>query len=353
MDLAEVDRAATLVSGVGDVVTLSWKPGQPQQKILCFYTNNNQAQLTPFNLERSLHEVLPSYMIPKGIKIEAMPVLVNGKIDRQALLAKYEESQTKNTFTFSEFDLAGHDIQEKAKSATLHLLKAVALVVGDATHKPCLSENFFDIGGDSVNMVRVISILAEEGYTIGITDFLKSANLAEIATNIITLSLKERLPRNLERHVKYTKEDLQNEQKEIVIDIVSRGFVEKEPTCVLMKIPYEDIEKFLRANWLDFLQSNLSFVTKDKSGMIVGACLNLDARYVPNEEPDMSGIGEDTLRILEFIEVIEKPVLANHIPPEKGKFIHTFMLATVDGLSAQESVEVVKIATKNNLIYFL
>merc|ERR1719320_237405 len=278
-------------------------------------------------------------MIPRGIKMETMPLLVNGKVDRQALLAHYEQSQTNNTFTFTESDLTGHDIQASAKNATLHLLRAVADVIGDATHKPGLSDNFFHIGGDSVNMVQVISILAEEGYTLDITVFLKATNLAEIATNIIPLSLKERLPRNQERHVKYTREDLKNEQKDTIIDIVSRGFFEKEPTCVLMGIPYEDIVQFLRINWLDFLQSNLSFVTKDKSGKIIGACLNLDARFVPTEEPDMSSVGESLLKVLEFIEVIEQPLLAAHIPPEKGKFIHTFMLATVNDLSPQESVK--------------
>ena len=35
------------------------------------------------------------------------------------------------------------------------VLEAVAAVVGDTRHKPGLQDNFFTIGGDSINIVQV------------------------------------------------------------------------------------------------------------------------------------------------------------------------------------------------------
>ena len=44
--------------------------------------------------------------------------------------------------------------------------------------------NFFDIGGDSLNMVQVIGACAELGYLIGMTEFALSPNLGRLVGNI-------------------------------------------------------------------------------------------------------------------------------------------------------------------------
>lgn len=43
-------------------------------------------------IEAALKEKLTSYMVPQVILVENIPLLVNGKIDRQALLRSYENT---------------------------------------------------------------------------------------------------------------------------------------------------------------------------------------------------------------------------------------------------------------------
>ena len=73
---------------------------------------------------------------------------------------RYDESR-KSTFNFSDEDLSGYVCSDDFERARL-LLNAVAQVLV-CTEKPNLGDNFFDIGGDSINMVQVLTYRALVG----------------------------------------------------------------------------------------------------------------------------------------------------------------------------------------------
>ena len=97
----------------------------------------------------------------------------------------YEDS-LKFDFTFSneELDFGGY-LNEKEFEKARVLLGAVTKVLGfTENEKPSLDSNFFDIGGDSLNMVQVIGHCADVGYVIGMTEFAICSNLAEIIKSL-------------------------------------------------------------------------------------------------------------------------------------------------------------------------
>lgn len=49
------------------------------------------------------------------------------------------------------------------------LLKTVSLVAGDAGRPVRLTDNFFDIGGNSLNAVAVVTKLRDQGFHLGNT----------------------------------------------------------------------------------------------------------------------------------------------------------------------------------------
>ena len=104
VDLAEIEAAVLQVNGTKKISVLCYKPGEAQQKILCYYTIETDVKLPESTLEEILTTKLPFYMMPKLIKLTVLPLLVNGKTDRQSLLAKY--SETLACTTFIESDLA-------------------------------------------------------------------------------------------------------------------------------------------------------------------------------------------------------------------------------------------------------
>lgn len=115
------------------------------------------------------------------------PLLVNGKIDRQALLKKYEESLASLNFTFSDDELA-HYIRPELFAEGRVLLETVAMATAvGGTNKPNLGQRFFEIGGDSLNMVLVLERLNDHGYHVSVTEFIVSGSLAEVAESMQTV----------------------------------------------------------------------------------------------------------------------------------------------------------------------
>ena len=104
-----------------------------------------------------------------------------GKTDRQKLISMFEES-LKFEFTFSdkELEAEGLIIESDFEKARV-LLGAITKVLGfTKNEKPSLADNFFEIGGDSLNMVHVIGYCADLGYVIGITEFALCSTLADL-----------------------------------------------------------------------------------------------------------------------------------------------------------------------------
>ena len=119
VDLTEVETAVRDVKEITNTVVLCYKPGQPAQKLLCYFTTTEGARLTEKKVESLISEKLPDYMLPKLTKLAIMPLLVNGKIDRQALFQRYEESSASNKFSFTDSDMAefvGADLYNEARS---------------------------------------------------------------------------------------------------------------------------------------------------------------------------------------------------------------------------------------------
>lgn len=72
-------------------VVLCYKPGEMNQTLIAFIMTDkplNQQQIVD-----ELKDTLASYMIPQVILVEKIPLLINGKIDKQYLLKIYEKSQ--------------------------------------------------------------------------------------------------------------------------------------------------------------------------------------------------------------------------------------------------------------------
>ena len=130
--------------------------------------------------------MLPNELIIREVNIYIFQPLTLtlhtvGKTDRQKLISMFEES-LKFEFTFSDKELEadGLIVESDFEKARV-LLGAITKVLGfTKNEKPSLAANFFEIGGDSLNMVQVIGYCAEVGYVIGITEFALCSTLADL-----------------------------------------------------------------------------------------------------------------------------------------------------------------------------
>lgn len=99
VDLSEIEKNLSEIDGVKKGIVICYHAGQMDQTILAFASVDRSSLLHELQIEKILRKKLPDYMTPQVIIIDQVPLLVNGKIDRQTLLKLYENTNN-NSKTF-------------------------------------------------------------------------------------------------------------------------------------------------------------------------------------------------------------------------------------------------------------
>ncbi|XP_022911582.1 beta-alanyl-bioamine nonribosomal peptide synthetase ebony [Onthophagus taurus] len=331
VDLAEVEKAVNSLDEIEKGVVLCYKPGEINQALLAFVTSN--ALVSENQIEESLRKKLASYMIPQVIILDVIPLLVNGKVDRQALLKSYETVNNNDDTCFQvdiNFEGVPTDKIDEAKA----LFETVANVLNRSARSAIsVNANFYEIGGNSLNSIFTITALTEKGYHISIGDFIAAMDFGEIL---------ERMTKTHETSVNikppnYTMENLKDEHKSAVIDMITTSFYQKADLeqWLMPDLSTMDYTELINAMWEPLLEKNLSFVAKNENGKCEGVALNFDAR----DEPEVNITSKLTV-VFEFLEFIEGPIRDNNLPPGKGKILHSFMMGTHSSLTPKENVAI-------------
>ena len=138
IELGEVQAALAGVDGVGQAVVIA-REDRPGDKRLVGYVTGTA---DPAAARSALAERLPPYMVPAAIVVlDALPLTVNGKLDKRALPApEYQEvDHYRAPATLTEEIVAG----------------IYAQVLG--LERVGVDESFFELGGDSLSAMRVIA----------------------------------------------------------------------------------------------------------------------------------------------------------------------------------------------------
>ncbi|WP_044621684.1 non-ribosomal peptide synthetase [Photobacterium gaetbulicola] len=124
-------------------------------------------EVTSDQVRSYLSGELPDYMVPSMlIRVDAIPLTNNGKVNREALLA-----------------LAGEQPSDDVVVPRTDKEMVLADVVGQILNKTqvSLTDNFFAIGGDSILSLRVVTLLKEKGYHCTVSDIFKANTIEQLA----------------------------------------------------------------------------------------------------------------------------------------------------------------------------
>ncbi|MGD1424872.1 amino acid adenylation domain-containing protein [Mycolicibacterium septicum] len=137
IELGEVQAALADLDGVQQAVVIA-REDRPGDKRLVGYITG---AADPAQLKTALAERLPAYMVPAAVVVlDALPLTVNGKLDKRALPApEYTGDRYRAPSTAAEEVLAG----------------IYAQVLG--LERVGVDDSFFDLGGDSIMAMRVVS----------------------------------------------------------------------------------------------------------------------------------------------------------------------------------------------------
>lgn len=312
VDLSEVEKNISSLDYIDKSVSLCYHAGEIDQALLGFVVlrNDLNTNKTAVQIEMDLKQRLASYMVPQIIVVDSVPLLINGKVDRQTLLKTYEKLSSQQN-SISEQTISLENVPNDQIKIAEDLMKTVAHCIGHSIRSQItIDSNFYDLGGNSLNSIYTVSQLRKKGYCISITDFITSKTLREILNfiskrSVLTDSSYNKDDLKINSNLSLTSMPLKNEHKSDTIEIITTSFYEKADIEQFIKneIKRSDYSDILEDIWNDLLEKELSFAVFDQNGRMVGVSLNFDA----HDEPPVT-VKSKLIYVFEFLEYLEGPI---------------------------------------------
>ena len=165
IELGEIERVMMQCKGVKEAAVVV----KGRENIYAYVVLEGGKGISDIKLE--IRNRLPDYMIPSHfIVMNKMPLTSNGKLNKKALL----EHQTEN--------LISYELETPMKETEEVLVKLYCKVLN--LEKIGVTEDFFDLGGDSLKAIILISKIREQGWDIDIGTFFMEPTVRGIASNI-------------------------------------------------------------------------------------------------------------------------------------------------------------------------
>jgi arthrofactin-type cyclic lipopeptide synthetase C len=158
------------VAGIQEAVLLAREdqPGQP--RLVAYFTEQALVEALPVGeLRAHLLSRLPEYMVPAAfVKLAALPLTANGKVDRKALPAP---------------DLALFTREYAAPEGEVET--ALAQIWADVlqVERVGRQDHFFELGGHSLLAMRMVSQVRQRlGVELALNDLFANAELAAVVS---------------------------------------------------------------------------------------------------------------------------------------------------------------------------
>lgn len=147
----EVEHALSGLDDVAEAAVVAWADATGEKRLVAYYVPVGGAAAEPRALREALGRLLPEYMVPTlWVPLAAMPQTASGKIDRRGLPAPSAAATPPQPRP-----AGGLDAPRSATERTLAAIWSQVLQCGDVG----LHDNFFDLGGYSFLLLRVLAEL--------------------------------------------------------------------------------------------------------------------------------------------------------------------------------------------------
>jgi natural product biosynthesis luciferase-like monooxygenase protein len=165
---AALARAAQPGAGIAEVVVIAREDAPGDQRLVAYIVARGPA-LDPAELRDRLKAELPEYMVPTHfVFLEQVPRTHNGKLDRKALRAPENSSRSRRAAL-----LPVGELETQLTGLWRQVLGVESVGVED---------NFFDLGGHSLLVVRIHRRLRELGHAeVALTDLFRHPTIRSLA----------------------------------------------------------------------------------------------------------------------------------------------------------------------------
>lgn len=174
IELGEIEVAMSKQDGVRGCVATVQADASGENRIVVYVETDMMR--TTSEWRALIKQQLPEYMLPSRVfSVDRFPLTSNGKLDLRALLKCCE--------------LQGNDTPFVAPRTDVE--KALAQIWQEVLNVECVGihDNFFEIGGHSLNVARVVNRVKHEfGVQLSYRDIFEKPTVAEIAELIPVMS---------------------------------------------------------------------------------------------------------------------------------------------------------------------
>lgn len=165
IELGEIESQIKKHQGIEEaIIVVREKEGD--KFLTCYYISHNEIDAIEFR--NFLMDRLPDYMIPVYfVRLMDLPLTANGKLNRKGL-------PDPQLSAVDEYEAASNATEEK-------LVEIWANVLGVGKEKISVKRSFFEMGGNSLKIVRLHSILVQQlKWHITIPDMFRYPTIASL-----------------------------------------------------------------------------------------------------------------------------------------------------------------------------
>ncbi len=170
IELGEIESAIDSVDGISQAIVLVRKDTNGRQLICAFYTEQKSVDVA--DIRSAISSKLPKYMMPHIFTVlEEMPLTTSGKINRKAL---------------PEVDLTNisNDVEYVTPTTEQEIVLATEIARVLHLERVGILDNFFDLGGDSLKAIELISKLESKGYKTTVKTVFYCETVKELAEQL-------------------------------------------------------------------------------------------------------------------------------------------------------------------------
>ena len=176
IELTEIEYALELEAGVKQAVVMAHERKSGGKYLAAYvvlaHSDGSEAEQLE-ELKQKLRQKLPGYMVPLVImRLEALPLIPNGKVDRKALLPP------------DLAELPTHDYVAPETEIERQLVEIWSEVLGIPNEKIGIHDNFFTLGGSSLMLVLLLEKINEKlNLEISLASLLRFQSIEALSNN--------------------------------------------------------------------------------------------------------------------------------------------------------------------------
>lgn len=163
IELQEIELTLQALPNILDAAVVM-RNDQEEPAIAAYLVSDKELDLR--QIRRQLAVRLPDYMLPALMtQLSSLPLNTNGKLDTERLPV---------------IAVTGDSVYRKPRNEKEQVLADVfSAVLG--IEKAELDQNFFELGGDSIKAIRIVSKVRELGFEVAVKDIMNTETIEELA----------------------------------------------------------------------------------------------------------------------------------------------------------------------------